>query len=319
MPAATRNVASRSRQCNPARVRRCLRIFFGHLFSNLGLFSLVVGYVLLGALLFEFLEAGYELEQRGHIQQYREECLKELWLITERLNVLYEKNWTHLVHEQLRKFETNVVAATKVEGYDGKDLADSDRQWSFSGALLYSVTVITTIGYGNLAPKTPEGKLVTMLYALIGVPLMLLCLSNLGTVLAGTFQFAYSHACCYACSKNNNQPEHKNQCYHSMSRPPSCAQPLPVDSSPVTARKAPPVVPVVHVSRVQSRPRPPRPLTPEARQILTECAEYSLAQEGGAAADPAAAKLLQELRRQDPEALEVDEVDDLEDADQEQR
>jgi hypothetical protein len=42
----------------------------------------VVGYVLLGALLFEFLEAGYELEQRGHIQQYREECLKELWLIT---------------------------------------------------------------------------------------------------------------------------------------------------------------------------------------------------------------------------------------------
>lgn len=84
MPAATRNASTRSGQCNPARVRRCLRIFFGHLFSNLGLFALVVGYVLLGALLFEFLEAGYELEQRGHIQQYREDCLKELWLITGR-------------------------------------------------------------------------------------------------------------------------------------------------------------------------------------------------------------------------------------------
>jgi hypothetical protein len=82
MPAATRNATARSRQCNPTRVRRCLRIFFGHLFSNLGLFALVVGYVLLGALLFEFLEAGYELEQRGHIQRYREDCLKELWLIT---------------------------------------------------------------------------------------------------------------------------------------------------------------------------------------------------------------------------------------------
>jgi hypothetical protein len=82
MPAATRSATGRSRQCNPTRVRRCLRIFFGHLFSNLGLFALVVGYVLLGALLFEFLEAGYELEQRGHIQQHREECLKELWLIT---------------------------------------------------------------------------------------------------------------------------------------------------------------------------------------------------------------------------------------------
>ncbi|XP_023709014.2 two pore potassium channel protein sup-9-like, partial [Cryptotermes secundus] len=161
MPAATRNASARSRQCNPTRVRRCLRIFFGHLFSNLGLFALVVGYVLLGALLFEFLEAGYELEQRGHIQRYREDCLKELWLITERLNVLYEKNWTHLVHEQLRKFETDVVEATKMQGYDGKELLDADRQWSFSGALLYSVTVITTIGYGNLAPKTAEGKVVT--------------------------------------------------------------------------------------------------------------------------------------------------------------
>jgi hypothetical protein len=60
--------------------------------------------------------------------------------------VLYQENWTHLAREQLRKFETNVVAATKVEGYDGKELLDADRQWSFSGALLYSVTVITTIG-----------------------------------------------------------------------------------------------------------------------------------------------------------------------------
>lgn len=61
------------------------------------------------------------------------------------------------MHEQLRKFETNVVAATKVEGYDGKELLDDDRQWSFSGALLYSVTVITTIGmasYQNSASRT---------------------------------------------------------------------------------------------------------------------------------------------------------------------
>ena len=60
--------------------------------------------------------------------------------------MLYEQNWTQLVHEQLRRFETNVVAAAKLEGYDGKDVFDAERQWSFSGALLYSVTVITTIG-----------------------------------------------------------------------------------------------------------------------------------------------------------------------------
>jgi hypothetical protein len=39
-----------------------------------------------------------------------------------------------------------VVKATKVEGYDGKEVDDAERQWSVSGSLLYSITVITTIG-----------------------------------------------------------------------------------------------------------------------------------------------------------------------------
>ncbi|XP_044727860.1 uncharacterized protein LOC123291589 [Chrysoperla carnea] len=118
----------------------------------------------------------------------------------ERLNVLYERNWTRLVHEQLRKFESSIVAATKVEGFNTHDLLEQERHWSFTGSLLYSVTIITTIGYGNLAPKTPEGKIVTMLYALIGVPLMLVCLSSLGALLADTFQFIYSFLCCVPCT-----------------------------------------------------------------------------------------------------------------------
>lgn len=55
-----------------------------------------------------------------------------------------------------------------------------DHQWSFSGAFLYSLTVITTIGYGNITPSSDWGKLVTILYAIIGMPLFLLYLSNIG-------------------------------------------------------------------------------------------------------------------------------------------
>lgn len=57
---------------------------------------------------------------------------------------MYERNWTLLVHEQLRRFEGSIVAATK--GGLLETMGDRFPRWSFGEALLYSVTVITTIG-----------------------------------------------------------------------------------------------------------------------------------------------------------------------------
>jgi len=64
------------------RFRRCVRKFFAHLFSNLGLFGLVAGYVIVGAFVFRFLEAGNEREQRDRIGRLKNDCLGELWNIT---------------------------------------------------------------------------------------------------------------------------------------------------------------------------------------------------------------------------------------------
>lgn len=55
------------------------------------------------------------------------------------------------------------------------------------------------LGYGNIAPKTPWGKVVTILYAIIGIPLLLLCLSNIGDAMAHSFKFIYWKVCCYLC------------------------------------------------------------------------------------------------------------------------
>uniref|UniRef100_A0A1B6C1K9 Potassium channel domain-containing protein n=1 Tax=Clastoptera arizonana TaxID=38151 RepID=A0A1B6C1K9_9HEMI len=181
---------------------RCLASWLTH---NLILSLIVLGYVLLGGIVFQALEGGHELRHRTIIKNFRDDCLKELWLITERLNVLYERNWTHLVDAQLRKFERSVVETTKASGYH---LQDKEMHWSFSGALLYSVTVVTTIGYGNIAPKTAVGKVVTIVYALVGVPLMLMCLSNLGSLLASAFQLFYSHICCW--NTTNNMSDRRN-------------------------------------------------------------------------------------------------------------
>lgn len=39
-------------------------------------------------------------------------------------------------------------------------------------------------GYGNIAPVTEEGKIATIFYAIIGMPLFLLYLSNIGNLLS---------------------------------------------------------------------------------------------------------------------------------------
>ena len=59
--------------------------------------------------------------------------------------MLWRENWTLAAGKVLKKFEQNVIRKSKTEGYDGGD-SDTNVQWNFSGALLYSVTVITTIG-----------------------------------------------------------------------------------------------------------------------------------------------------------------------------
>lgn len=55
-------------------------------------------------------------------------------------------------------------------------------------------------GYGNVAPRTEWGKVATILYAIIGMPLFLLYLSNIGDILAKSFKWIYAKVClCRIC------------------------------------------------------------------------------------------------------------------------
>ncbi|CAN0399691.1 unnamed protein product [Lampetra fluviatilis] len=56
--------------------------------------------------------------------------------------------------------------------------ASSPSNWDFSSALLFTVTVVTTIGYGSTAPGSPWGRASCAFYALLGMPLNLHLLSR---------------------------------------------------------------------------------------------------------------------------------------------
>ncbi|KAF8563335.1 hypothetical protein P879_03734 [Paragonimus westermani] len=102
------------------------------------------------------------------------------------------------IKKELAEFSKSVASYMEEKGWDGH-LSNDDLKWSFPGAVLYAITVITTIGYGHATPKTSHGKIGTIIYALVGIPLVFLYLSNIGDYLADVFRAIYSRTCRNAC------------------------------------------------------------------------------------------------------------------------
>ena len=57
---------------------------------------------------------------------------------------------------------------------------------------LYSI--VTMIGYGNTVPKTNAGKLAVIFYAMIGIPVYVFYLMNMGKIFARFLKWIYTKA-----------------------------------------------------------------------------------------------------------------------------
>ena len=77
------------------------------------------------------------------------------------------------------------------------------------------------VGYGHVTPKTKWGMGCTMIYCLIGLPLTLMCIANLGKFFARVFRILYHTCfcgicciCCLSCKKKKvarKMEKHANQ------------------------------------------------------------------------------------------------------------
>ncbi|XP_070511744.1 TWiK family of potassium channels protein 18 [Cardiocondyla obscurior] len=177
------------------RIADWSRALIAFLFSNVGIVCLVVGYTIAGAFLFTHIEGETRLDVVDNVIRLRNRTAATLWELTSKENVFSEKLWKAKVRDILENYQKNVVVAIN-NGYDGVD-----EKWTFAGAFLYSLTVITTIGYGNICPRTDWGKVATIVYAIIGMPLFLLYLSNIGDILARSFKWIYARCCLCKCRK----------------------------------------------------------------------------------------------------------------------
>ncbi|MHA3977263.1 potassium channel family protein [Halovulum sp. GXIMD14794] len=59
----------------------------------------------------------------------------------------------------------------------------SVENWSWIDALYFSVTTVSTVGYGDLAPVTDLGKLFTVVYIFVGVGIFVALFAQFARVL----------------------------------------------------------------------------------------------------------------------------------------
>ena len=127
----------------------CIKATAAFLFSHIGLAAMVVAYSIMGGFLFKALEAPYEIRVKLTISQSKNDKIEEIWQLAASMNMynLEKDNFTERVSEIFGDFQKEVTEAVKEKGWDGQDSTEESMlQWSFAGALLYAVTVVTTIG-----------------------------------------------------------------------------------------------------------------------------------------------------------------------------
>jgi len=79
---------------------------------------------------------------------------------------------------------------------------------------LYAERIVNVMcaGYGHIAPRTTWGQVVTIVYAIFGIPLTLLTITHLGGFMATAFRYIYRNICCTiccCCCRKQQQPEPK--------------------------------------------------------------------------------------------------------------
>jgi hypothetical protein len=84
----------------------------------------------------------------------------------------YIDNATRILFEA---FDTHFINAAHLQNTTGVE-----NSWTMTTAIFFTTTLLTTIGYGNQAPVTTQGRLICIFYALFGVPLILITVADLG-------------------------------------------------------------------------------------------------------------------------------------------
>ncbi|XP_044594733.1 uncharacterized protein LOC123272133 isoform X2 [Cotesia glomerata] len=147
---------------------------------------LIIIYCGLGAFIFRFTEGAFETFYKCGVKRVKRDFLDSLWNYSHNMR---EDDWKSMARKKLMELEEQLHAAHEagVQSYSGQ------KSWSFLNAVVYCLTVITTIGYGHIAPSTTTGRAITIVYAIFGIPLFLIILADFGKLFTRCIKFFWAY------------------------------------------------------------------------------------------------------------------------------
>ncbi|XP_017073103.2 uncharacterized protein LOC108109184 isoform X1 [Drosophila eugracilis] len=139
-----------------------------------------------GGLMFRYTEGASENIYKCEVRKVKRDFIEKLWDVSHNMR---EEDWKSLARQKLRNFEDelNNLAELGLRRYPGQ------KSWNFVNCFIFCWTVITTIGYGHITPKTDLGRSLTIVYAIIGIPMFLIVLADLGKLFTRCVKFLWAY------------------------------------------------------------------------------------------------------------------------------
>ncbi|GMR62620.1 hypothetical protein PMAYCL1PPCAC_32815 [Pristionchus mayeri] len=176
----------------PQQTVKYIKILTPHII----LVSVLIGYLCLGAWILMLLETDTELQARSkklvRLTNLMTNFSVESWqTLNDAQHGLYkveEEEWTQRFKEYMLSVSEVVDDRRPIrrELIRPDDLRNMHNKWTFPTSLLYVLTVLTTCGYGEVSVDTDMGKIFSVAFALVGIPLMFITAADIGKFLSET-------------------------------------------------------------------------------------------------------------------------------------
>ncbi|KAI6202404.1 TWiK family of potassium channels protein 7 [Aphelenchoides besseyi] len=167
---------------------------------HVGLVLLLLIYLLIGAAIFQRIEGPNEIisyRSNPQTKNYeiqtilglRDQFQESIWNLTHNSDtIISRETFNGLGQEYFEKLVTEIFNAYRNQFITNMHLLNEtsadEHLWTYPNSVFFATTVITTIGYGHLVPMTPTGRVFCIGFALVGIPLLLVTIADIGQFLS---------------------------------------------------------------------------------------------------------------------------------------